>query len=470
LAARTHPSELADARRFVADDELDDYVRRSRDARLRVSLLEAFYTRFPCRMSALHLLGAGGIAIARFAAVSEVYGEIGDRLLPIDRQGQPRTERWREYVRAFELGQPADLLEEHWLRAHLEDMEAVKAQGWVEAFHEERARFPDDATWALLEDHMLVTLGVRVDDAEALSGQIALETALMGALWTVLARTTRITLSLVRTFVLASVRGVLHGGPRVPPHLPSDRSLVWTLCRATALLVRMARVAKLARRRRSRGALPAGGAWSLMPSLNEVLGPDAERLHPRVAQLFDRMDSFRLTASVHLDDARGRWAAWFATLLVGQGMYEHDLEEVDARFQLFRRDDGSLHFVREFWCADEVRVFDSDFVVRQVDGRPTLLEVFGDLKLAAQMHTEVLDDGGIAMTIRRLFVRGIPIGVGPVRVCFETRPDGDDLDVEGVMDVGDGGGLMGWLLRRLLPRRVGAIRYRASPVAEPSTA
>jgi hypothetical protein len=86
-----HPSELADARRYGGEADREGFVRRQRDARLRVALMNGFYLRFPSRMGALHELAAAGIAVARFAARSEVFDAIGERLLPVDRDGKPAT-------------------------------------------------------------------------------------------------------------------------------------------------------------------------------------------------------------------------------------------------------------------------------------------------------------------------------------------------------------------------------------------
>jgi hypothetical protein len=154
-----------------------------------------------------------------------------------------------------------------------------------------------------------------------------------------------------------------------------------------------------------------------------------------------------MTASVHLYHRMGIVLAWAGTLLVGQGMYEQHLDQVEARFRLFRRDDGSLHFVREFWCD-------------------ALLEVFQDLGVAARMRTEVLEDGGLAMTVVGLFVRGVPIPVAPAAVRFETRPDGQGgLLVSGVLDLQPGSALSRLWFRRVmgLPERLGEIRYYAVP-------
>ncbi|MFT4628160.1 MAG: hypothetical protein ACI8PZ_006855 [Myxococcota bacterium] len=465
MSARVHPSERREAERRVGADAAEGYIERQRCARLRVALLDAFYRRYPSRMGALHELAATGIAVARFAGLSVAYDEIGDRLLPVDRQGLPRTDPWRAYVAAFETGLPADVIEERWLAAHLVDMEAVKAEGWVDRFHEEAAQHGDDPGWAMLSEHMDVTLGTRVADKDALAGRIALETAIASSLGKVAWRQATTGLALVRTYVGAAVRATLGGGPWVPPHLPSDRRLVWRLCVATLRAVRIGRVFRQGIRRQSRGAERADAAWSLGPSLQAVLGHRLAALHPRVLRLFEAMHTFEMTASVHLYHRVTGWAAVVATLLVGQGMYEQHLDAVPARFRLFRRDDGSLHFVREFWCADAVRVFDSDFVVRDVDGSPTILEVFQDLGVAARMRTEPLADGGLSMTVIGLYIRGIPAPVGPFRVCFTTCPTDDErVFVRGSLELAPRNRLERWWLTRVMrmPDLLGEIRYFAS--------
>jgi hypothetical protein len=464
-----HASELAEAARFgLAGDEASAFVRRSRRARLRAQLQRTFYGVYPCRMAALHNLAATAIATARFAALSEVYDLIGEALVPVDAHGEPRTELWRAYVRAHEEHRPADYREECWIAAHSVDLVEVKESGLVERFATEHAAHPGDPTWDGLAEHMAVALGTRVQDRDALAGRVALETAIASALSNVVYLQITNGLRLVRTYVLQAARAVIFGGPTLPDGLPSDRKLVAWLVAATWNVTAIVHVWRLGVRRRSRGAERQGQAWSLEPSLAKALGPDLDRLHPRVRRFFDRMDAFSMTASVDLHGSSSRALAWGATLLVGQGMYEEHLADVDARFRLFQREDGSMHFVREFWCADAIRVFDSDFVVREVDGKWTLLEVFQDLGVAARMRTEVLDDGGLRMTVVGLFVRGVPVPVGPATVCFDTRPVDDTLVITGVLDLAARNVIERVLWRQLLrlPERVGAIRYVAKERTE----
>lgn len=469
LVPRLHPTERAEALRYVPEEEVSAFASRQRAARLRSALMDAFYLRYPCRMGVLHRLAAAGIAVARFSGVSEVYDAIGQRLMPIDVDQRPRTELWAAYVRAFEEGRPADYREERWLEAHLSDMEQVRAEGWVERFEDEHRAHRDDPMWWALREHMSVTLGTRVQDAEALAGEIPLETAMATSLGRVVRRLVSTGFRVVRIYAGAAARAMLRRGPWVPPHAPSDGRLVCSLVRATLNIAQVRRIWRLGVRRHARGAERAGAAWSLEPSLGRVLDADLERLDPRVRRLFAAMHRFEMTASVHLYHRLGRGLAWLATLLVGQGMYEEELAQVPARFRLFRRDDGSLHFVREFWCDEEIRVFDSDFVVREVDGVATLLEVFTDLGVAARMRTEVSQAGALSMTIVGLFVAGIPVRPGPIEVCFVTEPgEGDGVHVRGVLDVRPRSRLGRWWWHRVMgiPERVGEIRYFAEPASE----
>jgi hypothetical protein len=257
-----HPSELAEARAAVGEARALGFVARQRRARERVTLIEAFYLRYPCRMGSLHLLAVAAIALARFAGRSEAYDAIGARLVPVDANGAPRTQAWQVYTASFEEDLPPDVREERWLLAHLADMEAVKAEGWVGRFAAEREAHREDPSWRMLEEHMAVTLGARVHDGEALAGSVALETAMAAAFWALARRQVRTGLGLVRTYVFAAARAVILGGPRVPAHLPSDRRLVWRLCTASVRGLSAARVARLGWRRQARRPLVPPGPWS----------------------------------------------------------------------------------------------------------------------------------------------------------------------------------------------------------------
>ncbi|MCO4745461.1 MAG: hypothetical protein KC912_11785 [Proteobacteria bacterium] len=467
-----HPSELRDADRHDALDG-DAFVARQRRARERAAQLASFYRRYPSRTGPLHEVAAASIALARFAGRSEAYHAIGEGLMPTNAAGEPRTPSWAAYIASHVEQHPDDVREEWWLVAHLEDMEAVRAAGWVDVFADEREQHTHDPVWALLEDHIAVTLGTRVHDREALSGQLAVETAIATSLNGVVTRQARTAVRLLRTYAAASARALLFGGPVVEGGRPSDRALVLQLVRSTLRLGLVGRTWRLGVRRRARGAERQGQAWSLIPHLREVLGEETAKLHPTVVRLFERMDTFEMSARVHLESKLGLPVlARFATVLLGQGMYESHLEDVPARFRLFKRDDGSIHFVREFWCEDAVRVFDSDFVVRKVDGHAELVEVFQDLRVGARMRTEVLADGGLSMTVIGLWVRGLYRRPGPFVVCFTTRPTDDgQLHVLGEMRLQPANAIQRfWYTRVLrLPDRPGFIEYTAVPT-KPSEA
>jgi len=138
-------------------------------------------------------------------------------------------------------------------------------------------------------------------------------------------------------------------------------------------MVVLPRTACLSRglRARERGRRAEGDAW---PLLAQVLGNQVTRSIRSSCVL---LESFRFSvrASLELHTLPARFWSRMTTFLIGQGLYESD-GEFEARFRVFQRSDGSMHFCRELDAGGVLRVFDSDFVVRSHRGRPTLFEVF----------------------------------------------------------------------------------------------
>lgn len=449
----------ADARRYVGDAETAAFVLRQRAARARVATLRAFYAIWPCRMGAVHELAASAIAVARFAGISETFHQIGERLLPVA-DGEVRGPAWRAYVDAHRRGVPADVREELWMRAQMADMQAVRDEGWLARFDAEAAG--RDGVWARMREHVQATFGSRITDADALSGQIAHESAITGSLRAALGR-------LAGGRLVPHVLGACAQAWWDPVHddgLPGDRDLVRGLLGAGFRARGLVRVVQIGMRRAGRGVERTEGSWSLEPALREVLGAAVDQLDPEVLRFFDRMGDYTIEASVRLDTGPTVALGRAAVMLVGQGMIEAHLAEVPARFRIFRREDGALHFLREFHCGDVVRVFDSDFLVAQVDGVPTLCERFVDLGLTAVFDTQIVD-GGLSMRVGALLRGGRRVPRPPFDVVFVTRRTSDPdwpIEVVGSLAHAPRSRLWTWLQHGLLrrPRALGGIRYRAA--------
>jgi hypothetical protein len=140
---------------------------------------------------------------------------------------------------------------------------------------------------------------------------------------------------------------------------------------------------------------------------------------------------FNVAASLDLKTLPARVWTFLATLLVGQGLYETPAEAVPARFRVFRRADGSMHFLRELYVGYALRVFDSDFVVRQHHGRPVLFEVFVELGLEVAMELTVLEEGALSIRGKELLFRGTRVPAFGLEVEFISRALGTDLTIDG---------------------------------------
>jgi hypothetical protein len=461
-----------EARRYLSragPTEQEAFARRQLRARRRLTLLLAFYRAHPCRMSRTHLLAACAITLGRFCGYSRTFDAIGEALMPVDDAGRPRTEAWQEYAEACAAGRPWAVREEKWLTAYMRDLHEVCASGRDAEFSAEADGHPDDPSWRLLRRHMEVTVGARVIDSSALAGAVAYETAMARTMVRGVGRLLTAGWSLLAHYAAETLRALLAPGREPSRPLVSYRRCAAELLRHTATAWTASGIYRRGIRQRDRGCLASDEGW---PLLARVLADRVQEVHPLIVRFYTNPASFDVKASLQLNTIPARFWSRLATLFVGQGLYESDLEEIDARFRVFRRADGSMHFVRELYCGGAFRVFDSDFVIRETALGPTLFEVFADLGVDVEMDVTPLPDGGLSIRGRRIYFRHLLVPSFGLRVEFLSRvvrsaDGGDFLQIDGSLLMQPrtawGRVLAYRLLRR--PERLGSIHYTAWPSA-----
>src|SRR5262249_26070655 len=142
---------------------------------------------------------------------------------------------------------------------------------------------------------------------------------------------------------------------------------------------------------------------------------------------------FTATASLELFTLPARFLSRALTFLVGQGMCGVGWQGVDVRLRTFRRADGSMHWLREVYCGNELRVFDSDFVVRQVAGRPRLFEVFVDQQTEVELEVTPLADGGLSLCGCNLYIWGVRVPLFGLVIDFQSRVIADASGAEKIV-------------------------------------
>lgn len=454
LLAEVGAVELAEARERLpggSDDALLAFVGRQRACRASLALLSDFYRLHPCRMTRVHLLAASAVALGRFWGMSEPFARLGAAVMPVDVAGQPRTRAWEDYARACQDGLPFEVRDERWIDAHMQDVARARAEGLEAAFLTEARAHAEEPLWRLLAQHLEMTLGARLFDQPALAGAVAGETAIAHGMALALGRLLRAGWSLLRHYALATARALL--APRWPevPGLVGDRRAACLLLSSFVTAWTAASVYRRGVRALHRGQrVGPGDAWTLLAA---TLGEDVARVDPRVVRFYANPGAWAVQASVELPTRAARVIAWLATRLLGQGVSEHGARSFPSRFRTFRRDDGSMHFVRELYCDGVLRVFDSDFVVRE--GR--LFEVFVAEGLEVELDVRALDDGGVSLRGRRLRWRGLPLPLFGLGGEFRTHPapeGGERVDIVGTLTAGPNA-------RDATARLLGRIHYRA---------
>lgn len=468
-AAAVGAEAIAEARRYrpgATIAELEAFASAQLAARLRFTALRRFYAVHPCRMARIHLLTASAVTLGRFCAFSETFAAIGQALQPLSGVGAPRTEAWERYASACRAGRPWEIRDELWIAAHVADMEEVRRRRLDAAFADEARAHDTDPTFRLLAQHMEMTLGARLTDSSALRGEVPFETAIADGIATAIRRILTAGSRLLLRYARETARAILGREFAPPAGADSYRRTAVTLLVTACTAWTASRVYRRGVRERDRGRLAAGEAW---PLLAEVLGERVQEVDPRIVRFYSNPADFEVRAWLELHTVPARLWSFLATLLVGQGLYESDAAGCDARFLTFRRGDGSMHFVRELYPGGVLRVFDSDFAVRDLAGKPVLFEVFVERRIDVEMQVSPLTGGGLSIRGRHIYLRGIRLPDTGLKVEFTTRVEVVDatesLAIEGRLLMQPESRLGRLLFRQILrrPELLGRIVYRARP-------
>ena len=469
------PHDLRDARRYlrgVSHSEIEVFASRQLRSRRRLSLMLRFYRTHHCRLARLHLLAACAVTLGRFAGYSKSFDDLGAAFMPVDLAGRPRTAEWEAYARACDEGRPLELREELWLEAHMKDLELVRIAGLDEAFYAEAVENKSEPTWGLLRQHMEVTLGARLMDSDALSGAVAYETVFAQSLVVTVKRLFTAGWLLLGCYAWEATRALLSVKREGSGPLVGYRRTALELMRYSVTAWTTSRVFRRGLRARERGRRAGGEGW---PLLEQALGERVSEVHPMIVDFYTNPERYRVKARLELHTISARLWSWLATLIIGQGMYETDREEIDARFRVFRRADGSMHFIRELYCGDALRVFDSDFVIREVRGRRALFEVFVDNGIDVEMDVQPASERGLVIKSRDIYLRGLRLPSTGLQIEFRSQVTIDSerrqwLHIDGHLLMKPHTSFGRFVVRKVLrrPEQLGCIHYVAHLIDRPA--
>lgn len=450
---------LQEAKRYLpnaADAELDGFAARQLRARRRVWQLKQFYGANFCRPTRLHLLAACAIALGRFCGVSKTFDAIGEALMPVDAEGQPTSKDWQAYVEACRADLPLEVRDELWLAAHFKDIEKVRTENLEEKFFAEAETHRNEPIWLLLRQHLEVTLGVRLMDRSAIAGLIPHETAIADSLALTVKKLSTACVRLVGRYTSEFVRAVFDSAGEKSAELPTYRQTAFDMSRYFLLSLSVSKIFRRGIRERERGRTAETENWRL---LETVLGARVAEIDPLIREFYANPSRFDVTATLKLETLPAKIWSRLLTLVFGQGLFETDLQEIPARFRIFERRDGSMHFIRELYCDGKYRVFDSDFVVR--DGK--LYEVFIDLKTSVEMHVEPLKNKGLSIQGRRILFHGRAMPSIGLTVEFQSRVEDGLLKINGQLSMRPKTKFGVFFAHKVLrrPQNLGSIHYTA---------
>ena len=450
---------LREAKRYLpnADETAQiDFAERQFRSRQRFAELRDFYTKNYCRMTRLHLLASCAVTLGRFAGFSKTFDEMGEHFMPLNREKKPRTVEWTKFIEACEEKLPVEVREELWLAAHFKDLKNVRESGLYARFEAESADNKNDPTWQLLQQHMDVALGVRLMDNSAISGLLPYETAIADSLVLTVKKLVTAASKLVLRYTKESARAVLDVTERTPENLISYRRTSFEMMKFLLQSLTVSKIFRRGLRERERGQTAETENWNL---LETVLGERVTEINPLIREFYANPSRFDVTATLKLETIPAKIWSRLLTLMFGQGLFETNLTEIPARFRIFERKDGSMHFVRELYCDGKFRVFDSDFVVKNGN----LYEVFTDLKCSIGMRVKPLEHGELSISATDFIFRGVRLPEFGLLVEFQSRVEGETLEVDGRLTMQPKTKSGEFFARKILrrPQNLGSIHYTA---------
>lgn len=451
--------DLNEAKRYLpkADKSVQtNFAERQFRARQRFAELKNFYARNYCRMTRLHLLASCAVTLGRFAGFSKTFDQMGEYFMPLTRENQPRTAEWQTFIEACAEKLPIEVREELWLAAHFKDLQMVRENGLYARFESEAVENKNDPIWQLLKQHMDVSLGVRLMDSSAISGILPYETAIADSLVLTVKKLVTAASKLVFLYTKESVRAILDFRGKTPENLFSYRRTALEMTRYFLLSFSVSKIFRRGLRERERGSKAETENWNL---LEMVLGERVSEIHPTIREFYSNPSRFDVTATLKLETLPAKIWSRLLTLLFGQGLFETNLTEIPARFRIFQRKDGSMHFIRELYCDGKYRVFDSDFIVE--NGK--LYEVFTDLKASVEMHVEPFEDRGLSIHGKRILFHGRQMPSIGLTVEFRSKAENGILKIDGQLMMKPKTKFGQFFAHKILrrPQNLGSIHYTA---------
>lgn len=450
--------DLIEAKRYLPNAEksaLENFAARQFRARLRQVRLKEFYAENFCRMTRLHMLATCAISLGRFCGVSETFDQIGENLMPIDSENKPKTPEWQKFIDACKNNLPLEVRDELWLTAHFKDIETVRAKKLEEKFYAEAEPHRNEPIWLLLRQHLEVTLGVRLMDSSAISGMIPHETAIADSLALTVKKLSTACLHLVGRYTNETARAMFESSKKTPENLLSYRKTALDMMRYFLLSLSVSKIFRQGIRSRERGRVATSENWNL---LEMTLGEKVSEIHPLINEFYANPSRFDVMATLKLETLPAKFWSRLLTTLIGQGLYEADLEEIPTRFRIFQREDGSMHFIRELYCNGKYRVFDSDFVVE--NGK--LYEVFKDLNAAVEMKVSPIENRGLSIQGKNFLFFGRKMPSLGLNVEFKSRVNNDgNLNIDGQLSMKPKTRFGVFFAHKILrrPRNLGSIHY-----------
>jgi hypothetical protein len=323
-----------------------------------------------------------------------MFGDLPNRIMPVDNDGKPKNVHWRAYVDAYEshkrTGAPSkESLELLWLKAHMVDFEAVDTpefQAKLNDFWQKAALDPVMAPMAIYTKAMV--LGRQEFEkakSEGVPEEVCFKRSLAHFARTMLEfRTFPFWQNDLRELGALMLNKDVKKQPDVDDRgLATDKALIQRSINGIKDMFGLARIVLQGQRLEALGVLPTigDGVWgspglsrtptNKMVDLSQVLPPDKlAQLDKRIIAFYDNPTNFNVTTGVEMPWFNRIFLGGLGAMISGQGNIPdrvRGFEGFPLEQELYKDPQGHVHWDRSVVVDGHQRtLFHAKF---EVDGK-----------------------------------------------------------------------------------------------------
>ncbi len=369
-------------------------VLRQVEGRRRSQLIAEFHAAYPVPQGGILQYSANMLAMNGAYVESAMFGDLPNRITPVDNDGKPKNALWQAFVDASvshqKTGAPSqERLELLWLKAHMKDFEAVDTpvfRAKLDEFWMEAALDPVMAPMAIYTKAMLLgRTEFEKSTKQGVPEEVAFAHSLKHFVTTMLEfRTFPFWQSDLRELGRLLFDKETRQQPDADDRgLASDKALIERSISGIKDMFALARIVAAGARMEQVGGVAGVDRRSVdqMVDLSLVLPKEKlAQLDPRIVAFYANPMNFDVTTGVEMPWLNRIVMGGIGSFVAQQGQIpdrQRGFEGYPLEMELYQDPQGAVHWDRHVVVDGKRRtLFNAQFEVTDVDGKKMLRETF----------------------------------------------------------------------------------------------